>query len=79
MCEICYTAEIKKFQDKDSWDAFDFGLSKKLVAEELKNLKNDGTICSDKSISIYECSHCEQIWLLKEPNSYYGGGHFVKG
>lgn len=78
MCENCDTIEIIKFQDSDSWDRFDFDLSKKLVTEKMKYLKNDEKVYKDKSLSIYQCSSCSQKWLLKAPSDYFGGGYFIK-
>ena len=78
MCENCYTAEFRKFQNAVAWDKFEFDLSKKLVAEKMKYVKNEGKTHKDGSLSIYECTQCDQIWLLKAPNDYFGGGYFLR-
>ena len=81
MCETCFTEERKLFKDLEDWKKFDFELSKKLVAEQLKyiNFDNDGKNDKDDGVYRYDCLTCMQIWYLREPNDSWGGGSFMRG
>lgn len=79
MCDNCFTAEIKSFEDRNAWTAFDFELTRKLGQGSMKHINFIPDLQRDKDDGedIYQCVLCGQGWRLK--NHYDNrDGYFLK-
>jgi hypothetical protein len=79
MCEDCFTDEIKSFEGKTAWIAFDLELTRRLQQGKVKhiNFVRDMERDKDDGEEIYRCMSCGQGWKLK--NHYDNGdGYFLK-
>ena len=79
MCDNCFTTEIKKFENRKQWTAFDLELTQKLGQEKLKEIRvvNKRRQGDEYELHFYQCATCGQKWKLQDQDNH-PEGYFIK-
>jgi hypothetical protein len=70
VCAACFSSEISKFTDSQSWSDLDRILLIKLNEGKIKKIKLDD---GSDSLYTYQCVTCNEHWILQAPVDGKGG------
>ena len=86
MCDKCFNNEIESFPSQTDYIDFDLILTKKLANEKTvkhirfvktSEIQIDTRDYEDLGYNVYECTHCGQLWGLRDPDNS-DRGYFKK-